>query len=105
MNLTAIPVHLTAIPVNLTAIPVLESPLDSVDSFLDSVDSSFNHLLPPLDSLRRKAFLQLPAEGSVQQRLFQLVERGELPLVEGFEALGFFGQSLKLVYNPRLLAE
>jgi hypothetical protein len=37
-----------------------------------------------------KVFLQLPAEGSVQQRLFQLVERGELALVEGFEALGFF---------------
>ena len=32
---------------------------------------------------------QLPAEGSVQQRFFQFVERGEFALVEGFEALGF----------------
>jgi len=31
----------------------------------------------------------LPAEGAVQQRLLQLVERGELLLVDGFEALGF----------------
>jgi hypothetical protein len=33
--------------------------------------------------------LQLPAEGLVQQRLLQRVERDELLLVEGFEALGF----------------
>lgn len=32
---------------------------------------------------------QLPAEGLVQQGFFQLVEGGELALVEEFEALGF----------------
>jgi hypothetical protein len=34
--------------------------------------------------------LELPAKGLVQQRLIQLVERGELAPAEGFEALGFF---------------
>ena len=33
--------------------------------------------------------LQFPAEGLVQEGFFQLVEGGELALVEGFEALGF----------------
>lgn len=32
---------------------------------------------------------QRPAERLVQQRLLQLIERGELALVEGFETLGF----------------
>ena len=30
---------------------------------------------------------KLPAEGLVQQRFFELVQRGELALVEGFETL------------------
>ena len=34
--------------------------------------------------------LKLAAEGLVQQGLLQRVEGGELALVEGFEALGFF---------------
>ena len=46
---------------------------------------------------------KLSAEGSVQQRLFQLVERGELALVEGFEALGFFGQGFQGGNDPLLL--
>jgi hypothetical protein len=32
---------------------------------------------------------QVAVEGTVQQGLFQLVEGGELLLVDGFEALGF----------------
>lgn len=32
----------------------------------------------------------------MQQRLLQLVEGGELALVEGFEALGFFRQGIEL---------
>ena len=32
---------------------------------------------------------RVAAEGVVQQRLLQRVERGELPLVDGCEALGF----------------
>ena len=31
----------------------------------------------------------MTGEGLVQQRLFQRLQRGELALVEGFEALGF----------------
>ena len=42
------------------------------------------------DRFHRSVYLQLPAEGSVQQRFFQFVERGEFALVKGFEALGFF---------------
>lgn len=34
-------------------------------------------------------FLQLSAEGLVQQRPFQLIERGEFALVDGLETLGF----------------
>ena len=37
-----------------------------------------------------QAQLKLAAEGLVQQRLLQLLQRGELLLVDGFEALGFF---------------
>ena len=33
----------------------------------------------------------------MQQRLLQFVEGGELALVEGFEALGFAGQLIKLI--------
>jgi hypothetical protein len=33
---------------------------------------------------------QSPAEGLVQERLLQGLQRGELPLVEAGEALGFF---------------
>ena len=33
--------------------------------------------------------LQLAGEGLVQQRLFQRLQRGELPLVEAREALGY----------------
>ncbi|GAB1233791.1 hypothetical protein UT5_01840 [Ferrigenium sp. UT5] len=33
--------------------------------------------------------LKHPAERLMQQRLFQLVQGGELALVEGFEVLGF----------------
>jgi hypothetical protein len=35
---------------------------------------------------------ELTAEGLVQQRLFQRGERGELLLVNGFEALGLFAE-------------
>ena len=52
--------------------------------------------------LRAMGLLKLTAEGSVQQRLFQLVERCELALVEGFEALGFFGERIELG-NDRFL--
>jgi hypothetical protein len=38
---------------------------------------------------------QFPAERLMQQRLLQLVERGELALVEGFETLGFFFQGVE----------
>src|SRR3989339_1134995 len=37
---------------------------------------------------------QHPAERLMQQRLLQLIERGELALVEGFEALGFFAEGV-----------
>ncbi len=47
----------------------------------------------------------MPAEGSEQQRLFQLVERGELALVEGIEALGFFGKRHQPLHNLVLLSE
>ena len=40
--------------------------------------------------------LQLTAEGLVEQRLLQFVERGEFLLVDGFEGLGFCLQILEL---------
>jgi hypothetical protein len=49
---------------------------------------------------------QLPAERPVQQRLLQLGERGELALVEGFEALDFAfqftipGQEIRMAPFP-----
>jgi hypothetical protein len=36
--------------------------------------------------------LQLAGEGLVQQRLFQCLQRGELLLVNGLEAFGFFAK-------------
>jgi hypothetical protein len=47
--------------------------------------------------------LELTGEGPLQQRLLQLVERGELALVEGFEALGFFAESVQLADKLALL--
>ena len=41
-------------------------------------------------ALSHKFLSQLPAEGLVQQRLFQRRQRRELLLVEAGEALGFF---------------
>jgi hypothetical protein len=50
----------------------------------------------PWSRLRQgEAALHFPAEGLVQQRLLQLVERGELALVEGFETLGFFAERVQ----------
>ncbi len=40
--------------------------------------------------------LKLSAEGLVQQRLFQLVERGEFALVNGFEAFGFVLERIEI---------
>lgn len=45
---------------------------------------------------------QGPAEGLVQQGLLQRIEGGELAVVEGFEALGFFLQCFEIVRNPSL---
>ena len=44
----------------------------------------------------RPALLKLSGEGLVQQRLLQRLQRGELPLVEAREALGFFRQFVEL---------
>ena len=57
------------------------------------------------DRGRIEGLSQLPAEGSVQQRLFQLVERGEFALVEGFEALGFFAECFEVVGDTSLLSQ
>ena len=46
---------------------------------------------------------QFSAEGLVQQRLLQRVQRGELLLVDGFEALGFFAKSINHVDDHCLL--
>ncbi len=42
--------------------------------------------------------LELAAEGLVEERFFEFVERGELALVEGFETLGF---GLARISGPR----
>lgn len=47
--------------------------------------------------------LKRPTERLMQQRLLQLVQGGELALVEGFEALGFFAESVELGDNGLLL--
>jgi hypothetical protein len=39
---------------------------------------------------RRTAGSELAGEGLVQERFFQRLQRGELPLVKEGEALGFF---------------
>jgi len=46
--------------------------------------------------------LQFACEGLVQQRLLQRLQRGELPLVEAGEALGFGTQRMETC-NDRLL--
>src|SRR6266852_2311325 len=46
--------------------------------------------------------LQFSSKSLVQHRLFQRVERGELPLVEAREALGFFLNRLNALHNLRL---
>ena len=51
------------------------------------------------DLWRRRIASQLPAEGLAQQQLFQLVERGEFPLVDGFETLSFFNESVVNVFE------
>ena len=66
---------------------VLEPALDARPAVLGLVEDDAG--------LRRRFvghryFLELAGEGLVQQRLLQRVQRGELPLVDGFEALGFF---------------
>ena len=48
-------------------------------------------------SLSHKFRSQVPAEGLVQQRLLQLLQRGELPLVEAREALGFGFEGVELL--------
>src|SRR5260221_10870503 len=48
---------------------------------------------------------QFPTEGLVQQRFFQLVERGELKPVAGFEASSFFLNRLKMADNIVLLVQ
>ena len=52
-----------------------------------------------------KAGSQHPAERLMQQRLFQFVEGGELALVEGGQALGFFAEGVKLGNDLFLLDE
>lgn len=50
-------------------------------------------------------FSQFSAEGLVQQRLFQLVKRGEFALVDGFETLGFDGKSIEFLCDLLLQFE
>ena len=45
------------------------------------------------------------AEGLVEQRLLQRLQRGELPLAEAGEALGFFRQGVNRGDNSPLLFE
>ena len=47
--------------------------------------------------------LQFPGECLVQQRFFQFLQRGELLLVDGFEALGFGVKGIELAYDLLLL--
>lgn len=49
--------------------------------------------------------LQLPAEGLMQQRLFQFVEGCQFALVEGFEALGFDGKLIMPSSNTPLFRQ
>ena len=48
---------------------------------------------------------QFSAEGLVQQRLLQFVERGELAMIEGGEAAGFFRQFVESLDNFELFCE
>jgi hypothetical protein len=48
---------------------------------------------------------QLPAEGLVEQGFFQRLQRGELLLVDGGEAGGFFGESVELSDDLTLFLE
>ena len=48
---------------------------------------------------------QRPAERLMQQRLLQIVQRGEFLLVEGFEALGFLVKLIQLRSNFSLLLD
>ena len=45
--------------------------------------------------------LQFSGEGLVQQRLLQRLQRGELALVEGFEALGFGSERIQVLKQMR----
>ena len=47
--------------------------------------------------------LELSGERLVQQRLFQIVQRGEFAFVDGGEALGFFAQFGKPIGDCLLL--
>ena len=51
-----------------------------------------NPRLLDTDRFHRRVFLKFPAEGLVQQRFLQSLQRGELLLVEIGEELGFFGE-------------
>ena len=52
----------------------------------------------------RKAISEFSAEGLVQERLLQRLQRGVLPLVEAGEALGFFRQFVEFT-DRNLLSE
>ena len=52
--------------------------------------------------VQSKRFSKLPAEGFVQQRLFEIVEGDEFLAVDGFEMLYFFLQPLYLRCNQSL---
>ena len=63
--------------------------------------SCYAGIIYQLDSRLRgndgRGYSQLPRESLMQQRLLQFVEGGELALVEGFEALGFFAECVEVV--------
>ena len=52
--------------------------------------------MPRSGGLEMARASELAGEGLVQQRLLQRLQRGELSLVEGGEALGFFRQRVEL---------
>ena len=49
--------------------------------------------------------LEFSAEGLVQQRLLQLGQRGELLLIDGFEALGFGYEGVEFGNNVLLFCQ
>src|SRR5260370_28542158 len=72
----------------------------------DSVAASFTppigRLAFPTTTTFRGLCLELSTECLVQQGFFQRFQRGELLLVDGFEALGFFAKGVKRRDNSSL---